>query len=319
MKKIEHKFEDIVGFDHIDLEEKETLNRRVLAYSVDALKIALPIDKIVVEHTQFHGGLLALDRIFQLAREVNMPHGLRLIGPTGVGKSSLLQYFSESLPRSTLFAPGLGCISIRIGSRPKTGQIISALLRKYRYPFIPKSESNLCNYKEILFELVRLKGTRLIFIDEAHSLLCQARIGNESVEPEATGFLRELMDETNVALVLGGKEELDKLANADSHLADRISGRFVMSCFDASAEWVGFLCAFSDACTWFDIKLIKDPKQAKLLHTATGGSPRNLKRLLTEVVLVAAQAKCKSIQVEHFSAAYIAVNGKQSLNTNPYA
>ena len=319
MTKDNHKFEATVDYEEIETEEKETLSRRIQTYSVEALKNGLAIDKIFVQHTRFNEGLGALDRVFQISKEVAMSHGLRVLGPPGVGKSALLNYFAESLPRSSLFAPGLGCVCIRASARPTTGQILSSLLEAYKYPFISSSENKVYTRKFQALELVRLKGTRLIFIDEAHNLVRQVRNrGGKAAEPEATVFLCELMDATNVALVLGGTDELDKLADIDSHLADRIAGRVALSCFEPNGEWLAFILAFSKACTWFTLKLIEDHKQAKLLHTATGGSPRHVKRLLTEAVLVAVQAKCTSLQPEHFAQAYSLIYGKQSLRTNPY-
>jgi hypothetical protein len=319
MNKENHQFDATADFEKIEIEEKETLSRRIQTYSVEALKDGLAIDKIFVLYTQFNEGLGALDRVFQISKEVSMSHGIRVLGPPGVGKTALLNYFSESLPRSSLFAPGLGCVCIRASARPTTGQILSSLLEAYKYPFISSSENKVYTRKIHALELVRIKGTRLVFIDEAHNLLRQVRRrGDSKAEPEATVFLCELMDSTNVALVLGGTDELDKLADVDGHLADRITGRVALSCFEPNGEWLAFLLAFSKACTWFDIKLIEDHKQAKRLHTATGGSPRHLKRLLTEAVLVASQAKCKLLHPEHFLQAYILIYGKQSLRTNPY-
>jgi Bacterial TniB protein len=320
MTKENYKFDATNDFEKIEIEEKETLSRRVQTYTVEALKTGLAVDKIFVQHTRFKEGLAAMDRIFQISKQVSMPHGLRVVGPTGVGKSALFHYFKSSLPTSSLFAPDLGCLRLRVGARPTTGQIISTLLEEYKYPFNSVSEKTIYRKKGQALELVRLKGTRLIFIDEAQNLMRQVkRRGKDQVEPEATVFLCELMDATNVALVLGGTDELDKLGDVDSHLADRISGRVPLVCFEANGEWLAFLNAFVKACNWFDLKLVQDHKQAKLLHLATGGSPRNLKRLLTEAVLVAAQSNFNSIQVEHFAQAYSAVYGEQSLRTNPYA
>lgn len=321
MAKENHQFTAKPHFDDIEIDEDAGLQaRRVQTYGSEALRLGLKVDTIFVLHTRFKEGLSDLDRIFQIARDVSMPHGLRLVGATGVGKSALLRYFFESLPRSTLFSPGYGCVRIRATARPTAGQLIAALLRGYRYPFASVSERTIYMRKDQAIDLVRLKGTRLIFVDEAHNLMHQVRRrGNGSVEPDATVFLCELMDETNAALVLGGSQELDQLENIDSYLADRVSGRVELRYFEPNSQWIAFLLAFSKACTWFDLKVIENSAQAKLLHTATGGNPRRLKCLLTEAVLVAAEAKCTSVSIEHLKAAHLLVYGVHGLRTNPYA
>lgn len=320
MAKENNQFTATPHFDDIETEDAILQTRRLHTYGREALKLGLRVDTIFVQHTRFKEGLKDLDRIFQIARDVNMPHGLCLVGPTGVGKTALLRFFFESLPRSTLFAPGYGCVRIRVGARPTAGQLIAALLRGYRYPFASISEKTIYMRKDQAIDLVRLKGTRLIFVDEAHNLLHQVRRrGNDHGEPDATVFLSELMDETNVALVLGGSKELDQLESIDSYLADRVSGRVELRYFEPNPEWVALLRAFSEACTWFSLKIIEDPVQAKLLHTASGGSPRRLKRQLTEAVLVAAEAKSTSVTIEHLKSAYALVYGVHGQRTSPYA
>jgi type II secretory pathway predicted ATPase ExeA len=320
MNTNKNRFDATPDYETIKTEDDELHSRRIQTYSIETLKIGLEIDKIYVQHSQFVESLSALDRIFQIAREVKMPHGLRIVGPTGAGKSALFDFFKESLPQSSLFAPNLGCVRIRVGAHPTTGQLISALLDEYKYPFNTVTDKTIYLRKRHAISLVQEKGTRLIFLDEAQNLLRQVKRRNKNlIEPEATVFLRELMDTTHVALVLGGTDELDKLEDVDRHLADRITGRQSLDYFSPNTAWLAFMIAFVKACTWFDIKLIEDRKQASLLHIATHGSPRNFKRLLTEAVLVAAQAKSNSLQAEHLAPAFSLVYGSQSLKTSPYA
>ena len=313
------QFDAVPNFDQIEEEEREMQKRRIATYRPDSLKIGNQISKIYVQYTGFSEGLESMDRIFQIAKEFDMPQGLMIMGPPGVGKSSLFHYFCETLPRSTLFAPGFGCIKIRASARPTSGQIIASLLKSYKYPFLCSSEKAAYTRKDQAIELVKLKGTRLIFIDEAHNLLRQViRRKNEIGEPDATVFLSELMDETKAGLVLGGSDALDKLAEVDCYLADRISGRVKLACFAATAEWVGFLRAFADSSKGFDLQILHDNNQVKLLHTASLGSPRQFKKLMIEAVLIAAQAHCKSVSPEHFKQAFVLVNGRSSSRTNPY-
>jgi predicted ATPase len=109
------KFEQTATFDEIEADEAQLNARRLQLYSKHALKVGLPVDRIYINHPRFDTGLKTLDRVFQIAPEVTMPHGVRLIGPTGSGKSALFRYFRDSLPRSSLFTEGLGAVGIRFG------------------------------------------------------------------------------------------------------------------------------------------------------------------------------------------------------------
>lgn len=311
--------EKTVSFDEIEAEEAQLVTRRLQLYSKHALQVALPIDRIYVNHLRFSDGLALLDRVFQVAPEVTMAHGVRLIGPTGSGKSALFRWFRDSLPRSTLFSPGFGAVGIRVGDRPAAGQIVGALLRAYKYPFRSGSNGTVYARSYLVHDLIREKGTRLIFIDEAHRLLNQRlRFGADS-EPSATLFLRDLMDDCKVGLALAGTDALDRLDSVDSHLGDRISARHQLRYFAADKEWMGLLRAFRKQCQTFDLSLLEDPKEGARLHVATGGSPRRLKRLLTEGALVAANAGLPNLDVASLAKGFTSVQGSGGASPNPYA
>src|SRR6218665_3609919 len=106
MKKNTEKFTESLGLEQPDAEEQELYSRRVTSYTVAALKAAAPVDRIYINHTAFVRTVKAMDRIFQLAPEMDMPHGMVLTGPTGAGKTAAFKYFRDTLPSSSLFAPG---------------------------------------------------------------------------------------------------------------------------------------------------------------------------------------------------------------------
>lgn len=244
-------------------------------YSRQALAAAAVVDQTFVMFERFEGGLSALDRAFQLASHFTVSQGLMVIGPPGSGKTSLARYFNASLPKHSLFAPGFGAVIARCRARPTAGQLVGSFLTAYRYPFRHGSSATVYGRRNILFELARSKGTRIAFLDEAHHLLRQIQRINHGVagadqEPCATDFLREFMDECNLALVLLGTPLLDRLSTMDMHLSDRISGRHELERYTrVSAQWLGILQGFVSGCTSFDLSYIKDADEAKRLLIAT--------------------------------------------------
>ena len=314
------KFEQTATFDEIEADEAQLNARRLQLYSKHALKVGLPVDRIYINHPRFDTGLKTLDRVFQIAPEVTMPHGVRLIGPTGSGKSALFRYFRDSLPRSSLFTEGLGAIGIRFGPKPTAGQLVAALLRAYRYPFSYGSGKTVYAKCDIVYDLIREKGTRLLFVDEAHRLLNQVRRNERNgAEPDATNVLRDLIDECKIAVVLAGTDLLDGLDKVDTHLLDRVPVRHELRYFNPDSQWMGILRAFVKQCQTFDLAIISDTSEAKLLHMVTGGSLRRLKRLLTEAVLIAADAGKTALDRESIALAVALTNGYDSLLANPYA
>lgn len=313
-------FAETPSQDEITSEEHADLARRIATYSKTALQVGLKIDRIVAKHTAFDQALGALDRIFQIAPEVNMAHGAILVGGSGCGKKEVARYFEKTLPRSTLFSPGLGCVRVGL-TAPSTGQLVGRLLRRYSYPFASGSESQLLNRRDILLDLVRAKGTRLIILENAQNLIYQGAHTRKQMcfNTAAISFICELMDEARVGIVLSGHTVLDRLLDLSNDLGSRVAVRLELKQFDANADWRGVVRAFAKSCNWFDLSFIDTDVQAKKLHDATKGCMRDLKRLITEVVLVAAHEGAECVGEQHMQKAFDAAYGFATLRTNPYA
>ena len=320
MNKKSEKFSAVATYDELESDDLAVNARRLACYSKEALKVGLPIDRIFVLHTRFANAIRAMDRIFQIAPEVEMAHGLRLIGPSGVGKSAVFKYFRDSLPSSNLFAPGYGAVGIRLNRSPTTGQMVAALLKAYRYPFSTGSGSQMYIKRHLVFDAIRQKGTRLLFIDEGHHFLrASHRNPVKDEEISATEFLNELIDECRLAVVIAGTNTLDRLATTDSHLLSRVAARYELCNFPADGQWMGLLKGFIKICQTYDLSFLEDEVQAKLLHMATNGNLRLLKNFLTEIVLVAFDDKQAKPTQDNLKVAFQRIFGDQALVSNVYA
>lgn len=320
MKKNTEKFVESLDLETPDPEEQELYSRRITSYSVDALKAAVAVDRIFIGHPAFVRTVKAMDRIFQLAPEMELPHGMLLIGPTGAGKTAAFRYFKNTLPSSSLFAPGDGAIGLRCPKRPRVGHFVAGLLKAYKYPFALGSAQQLYIRRGLVFDAIRQKGTRLIFVDEAASLLKVRRAGgNLDGDTEVSEFFREIVDECKVGLVLAGTDDLDAIAQIDSALASRLTVREALCPFDSDEKWVGVIQSFSKECKTFDIRALANPDVAHLLHRATGGNLRSLKRLMIEAILIAFDTRKVVIDREILAKAFTLVFGSANLQSNVFA
>src|SRR5256885_12693200 len=138
-------------------------------------------------------------------------------------------------------------------------------------PFNSGSARQLYMRRSLLFDALKNYKTRLIWLDEAQHLLYQRRseMSNEW-ENDATEFLRELVDECKLSLVLAGTSELDNLPEVAPHLSSRVSGRESMDNFIADANWVGFVRGFVKQCQSFDLTCMNDVQMAMRLHMEIG-------------------------------------------------
>ncbi|UCU93348.1 TniB family NTP-binding protein [Hydrogenophaga taeniospiralis] len=312
-------FEESLAADALSEEQHAAQERRLQVYSAEALRMAVSVEKIYVKHSQFATALQQLDRLFQLGTELSTPLGMRLIGPPGVGKTALLRYFRDSLPSSALYDKTCGVLAIRLPNRPYSGHLIRALLGQLRYPFTSGTHRQLYERRRVVFEALKSKGTRLIVLDEAQHLVSRSAAGSpKTIEGDAAEFLRELMDETRVSLVLSGSKDLDDLSLSLDHLSSRINLRIELNEFALDASWGGFLKVYSKLATVFDMSLITEPDVIAKLHVSTRGNARQFRQLIIEAILIAADVGKRALDYETLRTAYTRAFGESASRSNPF-
>lgn len=307
--------------DEIDQLDREIEQRRIATYSKEALKIAGELDRMLIRHDDFRESLDALSRLFQISREFNIPQGGWLIGEPGTGHKTVYGQFESTLPRSSLFAAGFGCLKVTLRGAPSLGQLTASFLRLYDYPFYRGTEAQLCFRWPIVKELIQTKGTRLIYFHNAERLLRHSghtRTGSLQYSRPVIDAISELMDDLRVAIVLGGSEALDRLREVSPELAARLTVRLHLRVFGPDRHWRGLLKAFATRFTAVNLQFIDSDPEAKRLHHVTGGRMVHLKRLLVEAVLIAVQEKKATVDGEVLRRALRLVSGFAGQATNPY-
>lgn len=313
MKKNTEKFTESLDLEVPELEEAELYSRRVASYSVKALKAATPVDRIYINYPGFKKVVTGMDRVFQLAREMEIPQGLILTGPTGSGKTAAFRYFRDTLPSSSLFAPGFGAVGLRCPKRPSVGQFVAGYLKAVRYPFAHGTPQQLYIRRGLVFDSIKQKGTRLIFVDEVSSIQSTRRNGSANpAETDISEFFRELVDECRVGLVFSGPPTLESIVDTDKALASRLPVMERLEPFPLDESWIGLLHAIVKQCDTFDIQFFNQIDAAKLLHAATRGNLRDLKRLIVECILIAFDAGNASSDQQTLSKAIAVVFGSSN-------
>ncbi|MGJ4748564.1 hypothetical protein ACQV5M_19540, partial [Leptospira sp. SA-E8] len=123
---------------------------------------------------------------------------------------------------------------------------------------------------------------------------------------------------TKVGLVLAGGESLASNDHFSKDLASRVTALHEVKNFQATAQWEGLLRALIKTCKSVRLDIIVSPGQAKMLHGATGGNLRSLKRFLIEVVRVCVDDAKDTVDISHLSIAYMRIVGEASTALNPY-
>lgn len=316
-------FDIIDDDDPGDEEARRIIRQRIFKYSPQALFAADEVDRKYLLFKELNVVLEALDRAYQLALRISQPQGILISGPPGSSKTSISEYFRKSLPGSSDIIEGHGALMMRLRSNPCAGAVVSQLLRAVRHPFTGVRKGRIDSMRDIAFEALQQLGTRMIFIDQAHvleqSVRKSPRSSKGAVETTASEVLRDLMDETGIALVFLVSDAFGGLERIDESLADRVSVRLSLKHFDDDGVWAHFLSQIGHRTKCIDFGILIDRKFATLTHRAVLGNRRRTKLLLTEAVLVAMEAKAPAVERQHFETAFQRINGVLNQVVNPYA
>lgn len=308
-------------YSDIELADDDGLKikaRRMAMYSTEAIQRAYAIDKLIVWHTSFKTALASFDRSFQLSKEFSTPVGLRVFGPPGSGKSTVIDYFRDSLPKFDLIAPGMGAITIDTPKSPQLGGVIESVLVALEYPFASVTKETIDIKRSLSFKALQRMGTRIVALDEAHNLFPanSSRLNGEGTP--VTVYLRFLADKAKAAICLAGGPALERLERLDRYLASRCKTLVQLSDFPLDGEWLGIIKTFIERCKTFDLKFLGEPEQQRALFQASAGNLRALKVLLIEAVLVAVDAGQQQLDKGCMAIAFQRVNGSKDMASNPW-
>lgn len=317
------QFDIIDAGDAAEEEARKTAVRRMFMYSEAALLASDEVERKYVLFPDLNTVLTACDRAYQLALRATRPQGILVSGPPGSSKTSVSEYFRLSLPTSKDITEGYGVLRIRLRSNPCAGAVVSLLLRAIRHPFTTVRSGQIGTMRDIAFDALQQLGTRLIFIDHAHVLAQTVRkptrVPKGALETTASEVLRDLMDETGIALVFLASDGFGGLEAVDESLADRVSVRLRLQHFADDPLWQRFLKDIGRSTSCIDFNILADANIAQLTHKAVLGNRRRAKLLLTEAVLVAVDDGATVVDRAHFEAAFDRISGVSSQVTNPYA
>lgn len=310
---------DVIDLGDDDNQERKTRARRMEMYSVEAIGVAREVARRYVLFNGLKDVLAAFDRVYQLSRDLELPQGVLVTGPPGSSKTSVAEYFAKSLPPTPNVVEGFGTAHLRMRPGITAGLVVSQVLNAVRHPFTNVRHDRVSTMRDIACEALQHRGTRILFVDEAHCLGMRGR-GRlaDDRETSACNMLREFMDRGHQALVLLGDQRLQDLENVDRALANRVSVRMSLTHFGNDGSWGSFLRGFARDSDAVSLALLSEASMCSATHAATGGCRRTVARLITEAVLIAVDADAKEVTRAHFHLAFQRTSGPSHMAPNPY-
>ena len=164
--------------------------------------------------------------------------GCWLFGEAGSGKTTALKECRRLLSQDVNLDSGTPSILLTLLPSPTMHTIVRGLLAQLKYPFAHARTFG--ERAELLFDVLRKKQVRVIFIDEIQHVVEGNRNANRV---EIRDFFKRLLDETNCCLVLSGLPSARKLREQDQQLATRVPGEVLLTINFSKPEGREFIAA----------------------------------------------------------------------------
>lgn len=207
---------------------------------LDILKQFRPIDeaqpvydgfslrKHLFPHRRFATAMSRIAEQHHYSRTNRVSTGLMALGPSGVGKSTLVEHYLDRFPRySEGGTTRIPVLSVGTPAGPTVKNLAQAILVALGDPAAHRGSAEEKTQRIHLF-LGRCQVELLVLDDFQHFFYAQSLKDFRHI----SDWLKGLMDATRVALVLVGLPECENVVRANPQLWRRFSSRVSYSSFD---------------------------------------------------------------------------------------
>lgn len=264
------------------------------------------IENTLVPHSAFNNVVSCIEQCFKYSDGASEPICIAVVGESRTGKSRALEECCASHPtrRETegLIVP---ILRVKTPSKPTVKGLAELMLRSMSDPkFHVGTENTKTTRLQIL---MKNTGVRMVMIDEFQHFYDKA---SHKVMHHVADWLKILVDDSKVALVVAGLPSCNAVLEQNEQLAGRFLTPVVMPRFDWRTEdhreeFTGILGAFQESLGGvFEIPELDSPEMAFRCYCGTGGLVGYLTKFLRQAVWNALDAGTKTISLEHLAHAH---------------
>ena len=255
------------------------------------------VETTLVPHTAFAEASQRLEQCFAYADGASEPICIAIVGESRTGKSRALE---ETFARHPIVRHPEGLtvpiLRVKTPSKPTVKGLAELMLRGMNDP---KFDSGTENSKTLrLRTLMQNAGTIMVMIDEFQHFYDK---GSHKVMHHVADWLKILVDDSKVALVVAGLPTCRAVLDQNEQLAGRFLSPVFMPRFDwrdddQREEFIGILAAFQESIgAVFDLPRLDGPEMAFRCYCGTGGLIGYLTKFLRQAIWNALDADTKTI------------------------
>lgn len=192
---------------------------------IDAFRFSLRQDLFL--HTRFKQAMLQIAELHAYSQHNRVGGGLLLTGPSGVGKSTILQQYLQNFPRQEdKSITKIPVLHVSIPSSPTVKNMAETILIALHDPLARRGSAEEKTFR--IYQLLKSCQVELLLMDEfqhcyySHTIVEFRRVAD---------WLKNMISISGVAVVLCGLEEAEMVVSSNEQLARRFSARLHIPAF----------------------------------------------------------------------------------------
>lgn len=260
-----------------------------------------------LRHTfvRFPQAIAAIERMKTIhadSRRTGLGKGLAVLGPSGVGKSTVLRQFMSEMESER--PDGMRVVYVEVPSSPSPKTLASAILAGLGDPFAYGGRDTAEEKLDRIVKLFAQLQTEVLILDEAQHMVERSK----SVQISTADWLKRFMNTCKTVVILAGLQRTEELLQPNEQLRRRFSATFYFNRFDPDdphgrRNFGGLLKVCQQQLPLAAISFTT-PETALRFHYATFGLIDYLIKIVDRAVQLAAQQQCQEIDMNLLAAAF---------------
>jgi hypothetical protein len=281
------------------------------------------VEATLVPHSAFERALTQLEMAFKYASNQSEAQGIAIVGESGTGKTSVLDYYHAQHP-SRREADGMlvPILRVTVPSTPTVKSLAAVMLDGLQAPDSDRGTEN--ERTKQLRELMTRTGVLMVMLDEFQHFYDKK---TRRFIYNVADWLKVLIDQVRCTLVVAGLPNCMEVIEGNEQLQRRFLAPVQMPRFDWDQteqrhEFTAILGAFHEQLsTRFRVPALDSKEMSFRFYCATGGLMSLISKILRHAERKASCTSSKAITLDILDEAHIEsvwMSGKSSEVLRPF-
>ena len=267
--------------------------------------LGFSLAQVILSHQRYDAAMAAIANLHHSQRMHRHGRGLLMLGPSGVGKSTVLAKYAGNFPP---YVEGrqmvMPVLKVTCPSSATANGLISAIFDALGFP-IP-SRTDLADKTIKVCKLIKMYKVEMLLLDEFQHAYYSRTLADFR---QLIDTVKNVMNETKVASVLVGLYETDEVISSNEQVARRHSEKIELSTFQLAdeedfKEFRAVLKAYEEALIIQPETPLYEANLARRFLIASNGNLDYLRRILEKSVEIAGFAERPQLSQIIYAAAF---------------